>query len=84
MRCCESVALDCGRFGLRPIHAQAFTGDSRTPLCKTDLTSMDGVRYLVNQPVEIRIFLAQPINFLDGMEHGGVMFAVEQAADLGQ
>ena len=43
---------------------------------------MDGVGYPVNDPVEIGVFLPHPIDLLDGVQHGRMVFAAEEAADL--
>jgi hypothetical protein len=45
---------------------------------------MDGVDYVVDQPVQIGILLTQSVDFVDGMQHGGVVLASKHASDLGQ
>ena len=44
---------------------------------------MKRVDYTVNHPVQIRIRVAELLDFIDRVENSGVMFSAELAADLG-
>src|SRR5579863_1402097 len=81
---CENPGVERCKNSRPWLCPQASTGDPHSPLWKKVLTSMDRVGYPVNEPVEIGIFLAHPIDLLDGVQHGGMVFAAEEAADLGQ
>ena len=51
---------------------------------KSQITSMYSVNYVVDQAVQIRVLLAQLVDFMDGMQYGSVVLASKHAANLGQ
>src|SRR4029078_13111338 len=50
----------------------------------SQITSMYSVDYVVDQAVQIRVFLAQFVYFVAGMQHGSVVLASKDAANLRQ
>src|ERR1700733_11360781 len=63
---------------------QPSTGKCKGRLRISQITSMDGVDYVVDELVQIGVLLAQSVDFLNGIEHRGVMLASEHASDFWQ
>src|SRR5579864_9584197 len=71
-------------FSYLPAVPQPSTADIRTRLWKEYLSSMYRVDYIVYDSVQIGVLLTEPVDFVDGVEDGGVMFPAEHAPDLRQ
>ena len=70
--------------GLSRFVPQESTAEREAGLRISQITSMDGVDYVVDEPVQISILLTKSVDFVNGMQDSGVMLASKHATDLGQ
>lgn len=70
--------------GLFPQRRRASGGKVRVDAAGDAVELLDGIEQLGDGAVQLLVGAAERVDFVDGMEHGGVVLAAELASDFRQ